>query len=268
MKILCPNCRESYIIDFDIIINNFFDVFKSNIEIQNFLEGEIDQINNIINICEKDTINSINQLKNIKNNIESLQNKLNDTLDKFRKMADTLVNIEKNQTPKTNIERFNVKGEEGWKNFVSEALFNKQYKNGDIFNDILMKAALVGDNGTFWSYSSNFHLSPSEFQKLKYFFNQKTENNNIKKLPLEGKEYEIINYKPGILVELKNCRETEIGATIAKTKIGFVFGFFNSKIYFIFKDNNHSESKKDKQNHALCTKVVKELSEELISMNY
>ena len=47
MKIICPNCRESYIFDLDSI--NIEPISKAVIETRDFLKGEINQINNIIN---------------------------------------------------------------------------------------------------------------------------------------------------------------------------------------------------------------------------
>ena len=222
MNIVCPNCRESYIFDFDKIDYEY--IAKTNQEASDFLTGEIDQINNIINICEKDSINSINQLRNIKTNILSLIDKIKDCIIEIDHLRAVFKDIKENRIPKTNIERYNIRGTQGWENHMAEALFNKQYKNGDVYNSILIKAAIVGHNGMFLAYSSNFHLEPFEFEKLKIIFS-KEDNNSFKTLRLEGEDYEISNYKPGISVDVKKGNK---GGTIAITKKGYIIGIFNS----------------------------------------
>ena len=166
MKIICPNCRESYIFDLDSI--NIEPISKAFIETRDFLKGEIDQINNVINICDSDTMNSVNQLKNIRINTESVIEKMDDCISVLNDIYDTFKDIKQNKIPKDYFEKYNLKGQ--WKSFVANALFNKQYENGDIYNDILIKAAILGENGAFWSYSSNFHLEPFELMKLKLIF--------------------------------------------------------------------------------------------------
>ena len=49
-------------------------------------------------------------------------------------------------------------------------LFSNLDKSGNRYHNILTKAALVGVNGTFWAYSSNFHLYPFQFEKIKQIF--------------------------------------------------------------------------------------------------
>lgn len=256
MKIVCPNCRESYIFDFDKIDYEY--IAKTNQETSDFLTGEIDQINNIINICEKDTINSINQLKNIKTNILSLIDKIKDCIFEIDNLCAVFKDIKENRIPKSNIERGNIKGIQGWENYVANALFNQMYKNGDVYNDILIKAAIVGQEGKFWAYSSNFHLQPFEYEKIKIIFS-KEENNSFKTLMLEGENYEISSYKPGFSVDIK--REN-MGGTIARTKKSYIIGIFNSNVDY------RLNGVKKKQNLDLCHKIVVELAENLISMNY
>ena len=249
MKIVCPNCRESYIFDFDEI--DYELIAKTNQEARDFLNGEIDQINNIINICEKDTINSINQLRNIKTNILSLIDKIKDCIVEMNNMRAVFKDIKENRIPKSNVEDYNVKGSKGWESIVANTLFNKQYENGDIYNSILIKAALVGHNGIFWAYSSNFHLDPYEFEKLKIIFS-KEENNSSKTLSFEGDDYEICNYKPGISFDIQRGNT---GGTIAKTKMAYIIGIFNSNAEY------RLNGVKQKQNLDLCHKIVMELVE-------
>ena len=158
----------------------------------------------------------------------------------------------------TNEELYNVKGE--WKAYVAQELFNKQYESESklIYNNILIKGAIVGNNGAYWAYSSNFDLQPGQFQNIKEIFNQKT-NNNIKTLKLGSEMYELLNYKPNISIDFKSG---DIGGTIAKSNIAYVFGIFNSKIKYRLNGEER------KQNLDLCNKVVEELAEELKSVDY
>ena len=256
MKIICPNCRESYIFDLDSI--NIEPISKAVIETRDFLKGEIDQINNVINICEKDTMNSINQLKNIKSNTESVIEKMDDCISVLNDIYDTFKDIKQNKIPKDIIERYNVRGT--WKSFVANLLFSRQYANYDVYVDILIKAAILGEDGVFWSHSSNFHLEPFELMKLKLIFELKEENKIPKNFRFEGDEdYEIKNFKPGISFDIQ---KGDIGGTIAKTKKSFIFGIFNSKVDYALN------GKKGKQNLELCHKIVEELKDKFISLNY
>ena len=136
-------------------------------------------------------------------------------------------------------------------------LFSKIDKSGKIYHNILTKAALVGVNGAFWAYSSNFYLSPFQFEKIKHIFEKDADINKI--VLLEEKEYKIINRKKNFSTDLE---DGDVGATIAKTKIGFVSGFFNTKINYTIN------GKEEKQNLQLCNKVVEELALELQSQNF
>ena len=35
-----------------------------------------------------------------------------------------------------------------------------------VYNNILQKAALVGNGGVYWGYTANFNIQPIEFNKL------------------------------------------------------------------------------------------------------
>ena len=93
------------------------------------MTGEIDQINNIINICEKDTINSITQLRNIKTNIASLIDKINVCIVEINNIRAVFKDIKENRIPKSDVEEYNVKGSKGLVDFVANFLFNKQFQN-------------------------------------------------------------------------------------------------------------------------------------------
>jgi len=249
----CPSCGEAYSINCEFEKIN--DIYSSNIENNASLIGLKSQIESMIRDINSNikTINIINQLKNfniIINNIIENNNKSNVNLNQIKDIFNN------NMENMSNSELYNVKGK--WSAFVAEELFNKQYESKDIYNNILIKAAIVGNNGAYWAYSSNFDLQPYEFQKIKEIFNQNT-NNSIKTLELGSEKYEILNYKQNISIDFKSG---DIGGTISKSNKAYVFGIFNSKRKYRLNGGERE------QNLNLCNKVVQELAEELKSQNY
>ena len=98
----------------------------------------------------------------------------------------------------SNIERHHIKGSKGWEKFLVNKLFNKQYENGDVYNNILIKALMIGNNGAFWAYSSNINISPFQFDKIQKLFNQ----NSIKFYLYRGYYYQsFVQKKIGNYIE-------------------------------------------------------------------
>mgnify|MGYP002626428950 CR=1 FL=1 len=145
---------------------------------------------------------------------------------------------------------------------MANKLINKMYDSDGksiVYNNILQKAALVGNDGSYWSYTANFNIQPFEFMKIKSFFDLKEIKGN--KIYLEGKEYKITNYKSEFLMDLEQT-DGEMGATIGKISKGFIFGIFNSNI------NYRENGKPNKQNSELCHKTIEEFTQEMIDMGY
>lgn len=257
MSIHCPYCKEDYPISIEKKEIN--DLISSNLDNNDSLLGIKKQIENIINDTNIDNKKNylIPQFKNITIIIENIISKINKNIQTLKNFNDILNGKNNFHGSQDNIKIYNIKGNEGWKKYLANMLFSNKDKSGNLYHNILTKAAIVGINGAFWSYSSNFHLSPFQFQKLKLIFEKDINVNST--LLLEEREYKIINSKSNFSIDLE---DGELGATIAKTKTAFVIGFFNSKVNYTMNDQEK------KQNLQLCNKVVEELALELKSQNY
>ena len=68
----------------------------------------------------------------------------------------------------SNVERYNIKGEKNWETFVANKLINKMYdSNGEriVYNNILQKAALVGNDGGYLGYTAKLIFNLLNFLK-------------------------------------------------------------------------------------------------------
>ena len=262
MSTNCPFCGEYFITYFqDKEIENMLDL---NLESNDILIGLKNQIKTMINDMKNNQINNkLEEIKNIIIILDSVLKNINNNIDNLRNI-DNIIK-QNNKKPLSISQRHHIKGSNSWDKFVANCLFNKKYEDKDdteIYNNILTKAAIVGNNGAYWAYSSNFIMTPFQYEKIKDFFSKET-NCDIQTLEIDDKDYEIINYKPGVSLDLKEKNnEGKEGGTIAKMNEGYVFGFFNSNVDY--KLNGIS----DNQNMKLCNKVVVELSNELKSQGY
>ena len=259
--IKCPFCREKYTINFD-----YYDLSKlissNSSHIEN-LRKTRNQINDIILDTSNEEIKKYSsQMKEIISTLDELTERI----DNDKKIIEGLYAMFNYKTTNdedlSNVERYNIKGEKNWEAFVANKLINKMYdSNGEriIYNNILQKAAMVGNDGTYWAYTANFNIQPFEFFKLKQLFNLNEIKNNL--ICLEGKKYKIINYKSEYLMDLEQI-DGEMGATISKINKGFIFGIFNSNI------NYRKNGKLDKQNLEICHKIVEEFTQEMINLGY
>ena len=253
MKIKCPICKAYNFLKLDEL--NINDILKSNIEVKDFLVGEIAQINNIINICGTDTMNSINQLKNIKSNINTLVEKIEDTISSIKDIENIIEDIKKNPIPKmVGISNFKYSK---WSDYILKFLFNSEDTNENIYDNMLIKATIFGKDAKLWACTANFNLSESEYEKIVNFLEQ-PQKDEIKQLDIDGTIYEINNYISGTSAELKSG---DIGGTIFKTKKGYIIGIFDSKVDYTL--NGY----KNKQNLELCHRVVKDLADGLSLLN-
>ena len=258
--IKCPFCREKYTIDFDIEdLSKLISSNSSHIEILRKTRNRIeDSVSD-----SKDEIQKLKiQMKEIINSIDELT----ESIDKDKKIIEGLYTMFNYKTTNnqdlSNEERYNIKGEKNWEVFVANKLINKMYDSygkSIVYNNILQKAALVGNDGAYWGYTANFNIQPFEFFKLKDSFNLKDIPKN--EIYLEGKKYKITNYKYENLMDLKQI-DGEMGATIGKISKGFIFGIYNSNI------NYRLNGKPNKQNSDLCHKIVEEFTQEMIDEGY
>ena len=262
MSTKCPFCGEYFVTYFqDKEIENMLNL---NLETNNILIGLKSQIKTMVNDMKNNQVNNkLEEIKNIIIILDSVLKNLNNNIDNLRNI-DNIIK-QNNKKPLSNSQRHHIKGSNSWDKFVAECLFNKKYEDNDdikIYNNILTKAALVGNNGAYWAYSSNFIMSPFQYEKIKAFFNKES-NCDIQTLTIDDKDFEIINYKPGISLDLKEKNnEGKEGGTIAKINKGYIFGFFNSNVNY--KLNGILNS----QNMKLCNKVIIELANNIKSQGY
>ena len=257
MSIQCPYCKEDVSISFEKKEIN--DLISSNLDNNDSLLGIKKQMENIIiDINSEDKkIYLIKQFKNIIIVIENIISKINKNIEVLQNFNDILNGKNEFNDSRDNIRIYNIKAKEGWEKFLSNMLFSNKDKSGALYHNILTKAAIVGVNGAFYGYSSNFNLSPFQFEKIKHIFENDVDINS--KLFLGEGEYKIINFKKNFSIDLE---DGDLGATIAKANSCFIFGFFNTKV------NYRENDQEKKQNLQLCNKIVEELALELKSANY
>ena len=257
--IKCPFCREKYTIDFDYqVLSQLIESNRNHIENLRKVRNEID---NIMNDTNNEAIKKINfQIKDIINTLDKLTQDV-DQDNNIIKGLYAMFNYKTTNTEDLSIEdQLNIKGKDNWKKHVAYSLINKLYKEENLtYNDMLQKAALIGKDGTYWAYSANFNIQPFEFLVIRDLFRLKEIEK--KTLLLEGIEYKIVNYKSEFSMDLMQ-ENGEIGATIGKINKGFVFGFFNSNLFY------SKNEEKGKQNLELCNKTVEEFTNYLKGLGY
>ncbi len=255
----CPHCKEDVFSDLNA--NEINNVLSSITNINESLLGIKKQIENII----KNDINRNNQNNDLASQLKNITIILDNSINENDNNSETLRNTIKIlnvgrpfKDSRDDVKLFNIKGNDDWKTYITNFLMNNNTIFGnDIYNNILTKAALVGVGGGFWAYTSNFHISPYNFEVLKKIFENGMDKK--KEVFLGDNKFKIVDFKKDFSIDLE---EGECGGTIAKSKIGFIFGFYNSKVYY--KING----KEKKQNLELCNKVVENLALELKSLNY
>ena len=145
-----------------------------------------------------------------------------------------------------------------WRDYVENALLNKQTVEGNVYNNILIEAGIFGLNGAGWAYTTNnINKWELDLKILKEIFSQKSIS--YKTLMINGKSYTITNYNEGFSVEFKEGKQ---GGTIARTNLSFIIGIYDENIYYL--DNG----KEKNQNSDLCKFVVEDLAKVLIKFNY
>lgn len=255
----CPYCKEDFFSDLNA--NEINNVLSSITNINESLLGIKKQIENII----KNDINRNNQNNDLASQLKNITIILDNSINKNDNNSETLRNTieilnagSHFKDSRDDVKIFKIKGNDDWKKYITNFLLNNNTIFGnDIYNNILTKAALVGVNGRFWAYTSNFHMDPFYFEFLKKIFENGMDKK--KEVILGDNKFKIVDFKKDFSIDLE---EGECGGTIAKTKIGFIFGFYNSKVYY----RMNGEAKK--QNLELCNKVVENLALRLKSLNY
>ena len=136
-------------------------------------------------------------------------------------------------------------------------LLNKKDTDGNIYNDILVEAAIIGLNGNIWSGSKDLSLNAGEIETLNNIFNERT--SSVSSISIRNKKYEIVNYKQGFSIDFTFDEE---GGTIAKTNLSFIVGLYNKNKFYRLNGEKHNQCLK------ICNYVVEDLANELKKFNY
>ena len=145
----------------------------------------------------------------------------------------------------------------GWGTFIYNMLLNKRDTEGNIYNNILYDAAIMGLNGRIWSSTVNFSLNAGSIETLNNIFNEKS--SSISSISIRNKTYKIVNYKQGFSIDFTFDEE---GGTIAKTNLSFVVGLYNKNKFYMLNGEKHNQCLK------ICNYVVEDLANELKNQNY
>ena len=139
----------------------------------------------------------------------------------------------------------------GWGTFIYNMLLNKRDTEGNIYNNILYDAAIMGLNGRIWSSTVNFSLNAGSIETLNNMFNKKS--SSISSISIRNKTYKIVNYKQGFSIDFTFDEE---GGTIAKTNLSFVVGLYNKNKFYMLNGEKHNQCLK------ICNYVVEDLAYE------
>ena len=145
----------------------------------------------------------------------------------------------------------------GWGYYIFNMLLNKKDTEGNIYNNILYDAAIMGLNGCIWSSTVNFSLNAGSIETLNNIFNEKS--SSISSISIRNKTYKIVNYKQGFSIDFTFDEE---GGTIAKTNLSFVVGLYNKNKFYLLNGEKHNQCLK------ICNYVVEDLANELKNQNY
>ena len=146
----------------------------------------------------------------------------------------------------------------GWGAYIYNSLLNKEDIDGNIYNDILVEAAIIGLNGTIWSHTVGLSLNAGEIETLNNIFNERT--SSVSSISISNKKYEIVNYKQGFSIDFTFDEE---GGTIAKTNLSFIVGLYNKNKFYRFNGEKHNQCLK------ICNYVVEDFANALIKiLNY
>ena len=277
--LICPKCGNSFYFN-TTIIDDLKNSHSNQINILNGLKGQIANIIKDIN-SHKETNIIISQLDNIIIMIEHIINnikknteeiiKLNNSINKYNTPIDNSINkSSKSNSPIDNsIIKCNTPIDiykkiipdpsgETWGSYIMNSLINCQ-NDSNIYKNVLTKAAIIGKNNKEWARTDNFKIKKDEIDNLNTIFKENINLNMEKKINIDEKEYQIINYKNKFSIDIKNG---DYGGTIATSNQAFIFGFFNSKVKCTINEVEKTQCMD------ICRKVVESLAETFKSLNY
>ena len=143
-----------------------------------------------------------------------------------------------------------------WMDIISNNLINFQSRFGYIYNNVLTGAIILDFKGMIYA-TTGISINKEEVEKLKKLFAQR--ENTISFIKLGGKKYRIIHYEQN---EHAYVGGSNFGATIAKSNLLFIIGFYDTDKNFLLNGCPKPQSV------GICNHVVEELAIKLKKLNF
>ena len=143
-----------------------------------------------------------------------------------------------------------------WMDIISNNLINFQSRFGYIYNNVLTGAIILDFKGIIYAITG-ISINNEEVEKLKELFAQR--KNTISFIKLGGKKYRIFHYEQN---EHAYVGGFNSGATIAKSNLLFIIGFYDTDKNFLL------DGCPKPQSVGICNHVVEELAIKLKKLNF
>ena len=143
-----------------------------------------------------------------------------------------------------------------WMDIISNNLINFQSRFGYIYNNVLTGAIILDFKGIIYA-TTGISINKEEVEKLKELFAQRI--NTISFIKLGGKKYRIFHYEQN---EHAYVGGFNSGATIAKSNLLFIIGFYDTDKNFLLNGCPKPQSV------GICNHVVEELAIKLKKLNF
>ena len=161
-----------------------------------------------------------------------------------------------------------------WNDYVSNKLINSVDANGHKLTNVLENGALIGVNdGVTWAASAGFSIAKhkgtvegsgeveiDEFANIQDAFNNGGDCKKVGGIRLNKEKFYMVNFDAD--KKVMYLKKQGGGACIAKSNMAYIIGVFATAKKMKF------DEKEENQNPGMCNKVVEELQEYLISLNY
>ena len=144
-----------------------------------------------------------------------------------------------------------------WMDIISNNLINFQSLFGYIYNNVLSGAIIIDFKGNICARTVGISINNEELKKLKELFAQR--KNTISFIKLGGKKYRIFHYEQN---EHAYVGGFNSGATIAKSNLLFIIGFYDTDKNFLL------DGCPKPQSVGICNHVVEELAIKLKKLNF
>jgi len=161
-----------------------------------------------------------------------------------------------------------------WNDYITSKLLVVTDANGHVIENAVEEAAIIGNkDGAVWAATQGFNIGVdkvqiegkgtvevNEFQNISDAFSHNGDCTKDGGIRLNNVKYFMINFDPE--KNVMYLKRQGGGAVIALSKLSYIIGTFNSEKMMT------RDKVQENQNNGYCAKVVEELAQLLISMNY